>query len=189
MAILAMLFLGSCDAENSISTEFRCQFMFYTNLHPQCSLERALTSAGNFTIISTKYENGAWHVYSTLNDGKNETENIAMTTAAERNINYNQLGANNGIIIGSNGYGGIDGNNAYLAWDRQCPNCIHQYGGTNYPLNWNSNNRQMVSCSKCQRTYDLNTGAVQSGAKGNDRSLMGYRINYDKVNNIITVWN
>lgn len=181
--------LGACEAENSISTEYRCQFVFYTNFHPQTNIEKALTSTGSFAIITTKYENGAWHVYATLNDSKNETQNIAMTTAIEKNINYNLLGANHGIIIGSNGYGGIDGNSAYLAWDRQCPNCIHQYGGTNYPLTWNQKNRQMVTCAKCQRTYDLNTGAVQSGAKGNDKSLLGYRITYDKVNYKITVWN
>ena len=200
MATKAMLFLSlgvlvsvcnllnSCDAENSISTAYPCRFVFNANLHPGTSIETALNGAGTYTIITTKSVNGIWHIYSTLNDGRNKTEDIAITTATEKYINYSSLGANNGIIIGSNGFGSFD-DSAYSAWDRQCPNCIKQYGGTNYPLNWNTEFRQNVDCAKCKRTYSLNTGAVVSGGQKGDKPLMGYRVVYDKQNQRITVGN
>ena len=197
IALQAMLFLSwcillctcwmlsSCDAENSISTDYPCRFVFYANLHPGTSIETALNGAGTYTIITAKPINGIWHLYSTLNDGRNKTEDIAITTATEKYVTYGALGANNGIIIGCNGFG----DEGYNAWDRQCPNCIRQYGGTNYPLNWNSEFRQNVDCAKCKRTYSLNTGAVVSGGQKGDKKLMGYRVSYDKLNQRITVGN
>lgn len=49
MAGIAMLLLCSCDAENSISTKYPCQFIFRTNLHPGTSIETALNNAGSYT--------------------------------------------------------------------------------------------------------------------------------------------
>ena len=81
---------------------------------------------------------GAWNIYSTLNDGKNQTETIILSTAKENYANYTYLGAGNdpkdarknGFIMGLTNFSGP------VAWDRQCPNCLEQYGGTNYPLEW-----------------------------------------------------
>lgn len=185
LCTLALMLLPACDAENSISTEYPCRFIFLTDIHQGTSIETALNGAGSYTIITTKYTNGAWHIYSTLNDGRNHTEDIEAKTAKEKQLGYSNLGANNGIIIGCSAYSLND----YKGWDRQCPNCIHQYGGTNYPLNFTTTNRQSVSCAKCSRVYDLNTGAVQSGAQGSDRALMGYRVVYNKIDWRITVGN
>ena len=186
MAGIAMLLLCSCDAENSISTKYPCQFYFKSQYHPGTSLETALNGTGVYTMVSAKKVNGAWNIYSTLNDGKNQTETIVLSTAKENYANYTYLGAGNdpkdvtknGFILGRSIYDGVDGKLPYRAWDRQCLNCINQYGGRNYPLEWYGN-RQEVKCSKCKRTYSLDTGAITSGGKSkSDKPLMQYRVTY-----------
>lgn len=97
MAGIAMLLLCSCDAENSISTKYPCQFYFKSQYHPGTSLETALNGTGVYTMVSAKKVNGAWNIYSTLNDGKNQTETIILSTAKENYANYTYLGAGNDL--------------------------------------------------------------------------------------------
>ena len=183
MLLISISMLVACDAENRISTRFPCNFYFNPKLHPGTSIETALTGAGNYTFISVKND-GIWHIYSTINDGHNDTEDIKITTDRvegwDNRIKTHALGANNGIIIGLSNFQG------YVAWDRQCPNCITQYGGTNYPLELNGI-RQSVLCKKCNRTYSLETGAITDGAKG--EPLMGYAISYKGIGTPVKVWN
>ncbi len=194
VSVLILLLFSACGAENSISTLYPCQFIFRTNLHPGTSIETALNSAGTYTMVSAEKKNGAWHIYSTLNDGKNHTETIVLSTAKENYANYSYLGAGNnlkdatknGFILGQSIYGSTDGKPAYRAWDRQCLNCIYQYGGRNYPLEW-TGNRQEVKCSKCKRTYSLDTGSITGGAKG--EPLMRYQVGYTGVGSTLTVGN
>ena len=167
-------------AENSISTKYPCQFYFKSQYHPGTSLETALNGTGVYTMVSAKKVNGAWNIYSTLNDGKNQTETIILSTAKENYANYTYLGAGNdpkdarknGFIMGLTNFSGP------VAWDRQCPNCLEQYGGTNYPLEW-TGNRQSVICDKCKRIYSLENGTITSGGKSkSDKALMLYRVTY-----------
>ena len=156
MAGIAMLLLCSCDAENTISTQYLCQFMFRTQYHLDCSIVTALSGAGTYTMVSAKRVNGVWNIYSTLNDGRNHTETIILSTAKENYANYSHMGAGsnttdatkNGFILGTTNF------NGYAVWDRQCPNCIQQYGGTNYPLEW-TGNRQSGVCNTCKRVYGM----------------------------------
>ena len=171
LSAVGIIALISCGAEDSISRKYACQFTFQTQNHTGNTLETALSGYGTYTFVSAMYKNGTWHVYSTPNDGKGNTEDILITAATEKqHINSTSLGANNGIIIGQTYFNGI------VAYDRQCPNCIDQYGGTNYPLEWNKENRQLVTCSKCHRTYELEYGSVNDGEKGS--RLMQYLITY-----------
>lgn len=189
--ILSSSLLASCDADNSISTRYPCQFIFRTIYHPGSSIETALQGAGTYTMISAKKINGAWNIYSTLNDGKNHTETIVLSTAKENYANYSYLGAGNdqkdatknGFILGTSNF------NSYVAWDRQCLNCILQYGGTNYPLEW-TGNRQSVICNKCKRVYSLENGTITSGGQGKeDKMLMQYRVTYTGIGSVLTVGN
>ena len=181
--LFIVFILAACEAENRISTRFPCNFYFNPKLHPGTSIETALNNLGNYTFISVK-NNGIWHIYSTLNDGRNITEDIKITTDRtegwDNRIKTHALGANNGIIIGRSNFQGI------VAWDRQCPNCITQYGGVNYPLELNGI-RQSVMCKKCKRTYSLDTGAITEGAKGDP--LMGYGISYNGIGTPVSVGN
>ena len=168
--LFCLTVLAGCDAEDLISTRFPCSFYFNPKLHPG-------------TSISVK-NLGVWHIYSTLNDGRNITEDIKITTDRtegwDNRIKTHPLGANNGIIIGLSNFQGK------VAWDRQCPNCITQYGGTNYPLELNRI-RQSVMCKKCKRTYSLDTGAITEGAEG--EALMRYGISYDGLGCPVRVGN
>ena len=181
--LFVVFILAACEAENRISTRFPCNFYFNPKLHPGTSIETALNNLGNYTFISVK-NNGIWHIYSTLNDGRNITEDIKITTDRtegwDNRIKTHALGANNGIIIGRSNFQGL------VAWDRQCPNCITQYGGVNYPLELNGI-RQSVMCKKCKRTYSLETGAITEGAKGDP--LMGYGISYNGIGTPVSVGN
>lgn len=184
---LGILFLVSCGAENSISRRYPCQFIFKTQFHPGTSIETALNGQGIYTFVSAKRQNGAWHIYSTLNDGRNHTEDIALTLATENYANYTYLGAGNNTDATKNGFIlGQTNFNGYVAWDRQCPNCITQYNSTNFPLEW-TGNRQSVICQKCKRTYALETGAITSGNKGD--ALMRYQVSYAGIGSILTVGN
>lgn len=189
--IFASSILAGCDAENSISTRYPCQFIFRTVYHPGSTIETALNGPGTYTMISAKKINGAWNIYSTINDGKNQTETIVLSTAKENYANYTYLGAGNdtkdakknGFILGCTNFSGP------IAWDRQCPNCILQYSGTNYPLEW-TGNRQSVICNKCQRIYSLENGTITSGGQGKeDKPLMRYRVEYNGIGSILTVGN
>lgn len=111
---------------------------------------------------------------------ENQTETIILSTAKENYANYTYLGAGNdpkdarknGFIMGLTNFSGP------VAWDRQCPNCLEQYGGTNYPLEW-TGNRQSVICDKCKRIYSLENGTITSGGKSkSDKPLMQYRVTY-----------
>lgn len=167
--------LTSCGAEDTVSRKFACQFTFMTQNHAGNTLEVALNGFGTYTIVSASYKNGLWHIYSSPNDGTNKTEDISITVANEKQYaNAMNLGANNGIIIGHTNFNGL------VAYDRQCPNCIDQYGGTSYPLEWDSSNRQKVTCKKCHRTYELEYGSVSDGEKGS--RLMQYVITYSANN-------
>ena len=181
--LFVVFILAACEAENRISTRFPCNFYFNPKLHPGTSIETALNNLGNYTFISVK-NNGIWHIYSTLNDGRNITEDIKISTDQtegwDNHIKTRALGANNGIIIGRSNFQG------FVAWDRQCPNCITQYGGVNYPLELNGI-RQSVMCKKCKRTYSLETGAITEGAKGDP--LMGYGIDYNGIGTPVRVGN
>ena len=181
--LFVIFILAACEAENRISTRFPCNFYFNPKLHPGTSIETALNNLGNYTFISVK-NNGIWHIYSTLNDGRNITEDIKITTDRtegwDNRIKTYALGANNGIIIGRSNFQGL------VAWDRQCPNCITQYGGVNYPLELNGI-RQSVMCKKCKRTYSLETGTITEGTKGDP--LMGYGISYNGIGTPVSVGN
>ena len=94
-----------------------------------------------------------------------------------------QPDAKNGFILGTSNF------NGYVAWDRQCLNCILQYGGTNYPLEW-TGNRQSVICNKCKRVYSLENGTITSGGQGKeDKMLMQYRVTYTGIGSVLTVGN
>ncbi len=180
IVLAVLLSLCGCDAEDTYSSDYACRFVFYTQYHPGSTIETALNSYGVYTMVSAIRRNGVWHVYSTLNDGKNETEDIMLTTAEENYVDYSNLGAANGIIVGMTEFNGI------VAWDRQCSNCLRNYGGYSYPLSWTSD-RQSVSCAKCGRTYLLSTGGITSGDAG--ISLFRYRVSYAGVGSLLSVGN
>lgn len=178
-SLLALcLFLLACEGESNISRDYRCLFVFDTSLHPiPCHLTGILSNPGHFCKIETSMVNGVRH-YKTTRNYDGATEDIIIRTEKERQVSI-VLGANNCIIIGTVSY-----DNRLVAYDGQCPNCLKDYSGSYYPLNWQKNGIQL-HCAKCNRSYDVNNGVVASGEGG--RQLLTYYASFDGT--VLRAWN
>ncbi len=186
-ALVALLSLCGCGAEDLYTSDYACRFVFNAKYHPGTTIETALNSPGVYTMISAGKVGGVWHIYSTLNDGQDNTEDIRLNTAEENYADYSDLGAANGIIIGQCRYFDVTtGRPVLVAWDRQCANCLRDHGGLRYPLRWTGNG-QSVECANCGRIYALETGAVTEGDPG--ISLFRYRISYAGIGSVVSVGN
>ena len=172
------LILVGCQVEDSISHSYRCYFVFDTSLHPlPCQLTGILGNPGHFCMIENNLYGGARQLKTTRNyDGA--TEDILLRTEKESQVTLS-LGANNRIIIGTSSY-----DNRLVAYDGQCPNCLKEYGGTNYPLIW-LRNGLILGCAKCGRNYDVNNGVISSGKEG--IQLATYNAAFDGI--LLRAWN
>ena len=161
----SILFTSCEDATDYISHRYPCRFIFDETQHPTSLLFAAVKSPGTYVYVTTTGDGRTTlrHVYVTLNDGRTPTEDNVIRTDRENYSAY-QLGASNdiGLFIGCTNFNGP------TAYDRACPNCAALQ-----PLNF-SGNRQQVTCAKCQRSYDLETGASTTDGE----ALMRYAINY-----------
>lgn len=172
-AALLCLCLAACDGESQYTTAYPCAFVFQTQYHTTSRLTLCLNNPGAFAIVTPELRQGVTHLLVSTNDG-NPDEDIPMTTAIENErTSYQNMGASRGLIIGCATTGGL------RAYDRQCPNCLEQLGGRNYPLVW-ADGGLHVSCSRCHRTYDLNgfLPSCLNGTEG-DLPLLQYKASYD----------
>lgn len=177
-----------CDVVNKYSTRFYCDFVFQPNLFPSSALTRSLGNPGDFVIVHPDIQQGVTHLLMTANHGhweKSDTDLIMRAAINNERYNYNAMGAARGLIIGhSNSFG-------MKAFDRQCPNCLNDYGSPRYPLYWNPKNEQQVVCYKCKRIYSLegdDAFPVANGKK-NDEPLMQYKIELTGDNELLRVHN
>ena len=163
----AMIALCACDkAENRFSTEYTCNFVFYTKYHNTSILTRVLDTPGLFVYVEVQGRQGISHVLVYPNNG-DAMEDIPLTTEIENRYNYDNIGANRSIIIG------CTTTSEWRAYDRQCPYCLDTYSGTSFPLSW-TDNGQAVYCKNCKRTYNLTYGASTDGHR-----LIEYRVRYN----------
>lgn len=178
LSLIILLSLSACNAEDAVYREYRCYFLFDTQLHPMpCQLTGIIGNPGHFCHVQASLEQGIRHIKITRNyDGA--VEDVPLTTDRE-NQQSCVLGANNCIIIGTSSY-----DNVLIAYEGQCANCLEQYGGTRYPLSW-QNNGTLLHCNKCDRTYDVNNGTVVS--EGGGRQLYRYQAAFD--GQFIRAWN
>lgn len=147
--IVCPILLSACDTESQYSTKYRCNFYFDTAKHPTSILTRSLGNPGMWVFVSVQLKQGVNHVIVSPNN-EEPTEDIAMTTEIENNrINYNNLGAGNGIIVGSTNFNGI------RAYDRMCPHCLDK--SKNSALEWHETSQQVI-CKTCKLIYMLETG-------------------------------
>jgi nitrite reductase/ring-hydroxylating ferredoxin subunit len=174
--ILAIIFFSfsivlllSCKEDDPISHRFPCRFRFNVQGHETSIIFSACRSAGTYVYIYTRVDNhGLRHVLAQSNSGKPGEEDNLITTDKENNYQAYMLGASNeiGLIVGHTNFNGL------TAYDRICPNCPALL-----PLVW-TGNRQQVLCSKCHRTYDLETGNIVSGDDGD--ALLRYNAMFDE---------
>ena len=166
----------SCEAEAPVSRKYVCRFIFSYKEHSTSLLFAAATNPGTYVYVTSKGDGktSVRHVYVNSNDGKTPQEDNVISTDLENYSSY-LLGASNsiGLFIGTTNFNGL------WAYDRACPNC------TNLQAMNFTGNRQQVICHRCQRTYELETGAISSGDEGS--SLMRYNCSFD--GSILRAWN
>lgn len=182
LAVLVGVLLAACNADDTISRAYRCSFLFDTSLHPlPCHLTGILGNSGHFCKVQTYVDNKGLRHLKTTRNFDNATEDISLTTQRETQVAF-YLGANDCIIIGVSSYN----IGKLVAYDGQCPNCLADYTGINYPLTW-QNNGQLLHCAKCDRSYDVNSGIRARGDAGNHDRLLTYNAIFDGT--ILRAWN
>ncbi len=157
MVSFLMLSVISCDGDSPYSRRYPCHLMLKYELHPTCLAFAAVRNPGMYVSVTTKGDGktSPRHVYVTSNEQGAKTEDVIIRSDDE-NYRTFQLGRSNdiGLILGCTNFNGP------VAYDRSCPNCesleMLEFTG----------NRQQVDCSRCHRTYQLDTGDIISGAKG-----------------------
>ena len=168
--------LISCEAEAPISRKYICHFVFSYRDHATSLLFAAAQNPGTYVYVTTKGDGktSVRHVYVNSNDDKTPQEDNIISTDLENYSSY-VLGASNniGLFIGTTNFNGL------WAYDRACPNCSNLQA-----MNF-TGNRQQVICPRCQRTYELETGAIINGDEGS--SLMRYYCSFD--GSILRAWN
>ncbi len=155
----------SCTSDGyRYSTDYPCNFRFYTNYHPTSILTRVLDNPGLYVWIEVQKRQGVNHLMVYPSNG-DSNEDIALTTEIENNrVYYDDMGANGQLIVGCTPFG------EWRAYDRQCPYCLDNTSSLSHPLTWTSNS-QSVECNDCHRVYNLSSGISDDGKR-----LKEYRI-------------
>ncbi len=168
LLVLLTTLLWSCaDVDDWISRRYPGRrFFFFHMEHPTSILFAAYKNPGMYVYAYTRVVNGIRHVYIQSSDSSTPAEDNLITTEREKRATY-IVGASSeiGLIIGCSNFNGPK------AYDRCCPNCAGYQA-----LSW-AKNVQHVTCRRCNREYDLETGAIVGGSDGD--ILMRYGVAFD----------
>ena len=168
--IAVVLLLSACDAEQQYNSHYPCNFIFYPQHHPESSLSKVNeTNPGFFVSVEVKRVNGINTIYCTPNTGDADSP-LRLTNEVENNrLSYTDMGAGGRLIIGCTTLNGL------RAYDGMCPACLESAGGTNYPLHWTDNGKN-VKCSRCSTVYSLNNDGIS--IEGSQSRLLQYHFLY-----------
>ena len=168
--IAVVLLLSACDAEQQYNSHYPCNFIFYTQHHPESSLSKVNeTNPGFFVAVEVKRVNGINTVYCSPNSG-NADAPLKLTNEVEnKRLSYNEMGAGGRLIIGCTTLNGL------RAYDGMCPVCLENGSSTNYPLTWCDNGKN-VKCSRCSTVYSLNDDGIS--VEGKQSRLLQYHFLY-----------
>ena len=168
--IMVVLLLSACDAEQQYNSHYPCNFIFYSQHHPESSLSKVNeTNPGFFVSVEVKRVNGINTIYCTPNTGDADSP-LLLTNEVENNrLSYTDMGAGGRLIIGCTTLNGL------RAYDGMCPACLESAGGTNYPLHWTDNGKN-VKCSRCSTVYSLNNDGIS--IEGSQSRLLQYHFLY-----------
>ena len=168
--IMVVLLLSACDAEQQYNSHYPCNFIFYPQHHPESSLSKVNeTNPGFFVSVEVKRVNGINTIYCTPNTGDADSP-LRLTNEVENSrLSYTDMGAGGRLIIGCTTLNGL------RAYDGMCPACLESAGGTNYPLYWTDNGKN-VKCSRCSTVYSLNNDGIS--IEGSQSRLLQYHFLY-----------
>ena len=183
-ALLAMTLLSACKVEQQYDMGHPVEFIFKTDLHPTSLITRMIGNANSFLVIRSQRNNNVVTLHITGNHSESET--ITLTTDPE-NYSVRAMGANNSIVVGCVfGYSLDSSENlcGYVAYDGQCPACLDNFAGTDFPLSFVENGLKM-HCAQCARVYNLLSG----GLSDDGHRMKTYHARYDAVGQTFRVSN
>lgn len=184
LLLLLLPLLTACESEPLYDTEYPVYFTFDTKLHATSLLSRMVENVNYFVFVTSTLDGRAHILTIDANNGKSET--LRIESEAE-NRAIRSMGARNSLILGC--VFGLEmnqtaGSYSYVAFDRQCPACLANRTGTNYPLQW-TKTANTVGCNTCQRTYQL----LGAGTSSDGYRLKTYHMRYDQTQKIFIVTN
>lgn len=181
---VVVLTMAACKAEQEYDMSNPVGFTFKTDLHATSLIARMIENSNTFLIIDAERNKGVVTLKITSNHGEKET--ITLSTDRE-NYSVVAMGANNSIVVGCIfGYSLDQTDNlfTYVAYDRQCPACLDQYTGTDFPLSFAAGGLKM-ECAKCGRTYSL----ISGGNSEDGHRMKTYHARYNKGAQTFSVTN
>ena len=85
LMLAVVLLFTSCDAEQQYNSHYPCNFIFYTQHHPESSLSKVNeTNPGFFVAVEVKRFNGINTIYCTPNIGDADAP-LRLTNEVENN--------------------------------------------------------------------------------------------------------
>lgn len=166
----SLLLMAACaDAESEYDRMHSAAF-FYRGVATRQALRSALEGAGVFCAIWCR--NNVYHFEN--NYGATDTDNLLAVNDGK------PYQAVEGFIVGK--IAGVDmkGRQPIYAFDLACPNCDRELIRRALTLHQTTT---LVSCSRCQRVYDLEKGGILvEGEKG--IKLLQYHVSYDGMNTL-----
>ncbi len=178
LTALTAVILSACGAEPVFDNEYPPNFIFHVDYHRGSIIEDALSIGGTFVFISVPTDGNPRYVITPNNADREEvflpvSEVERRQLEGQRKSAFGSMGINRRLFVGTSHFDGLK------AYDGHCPNCHADTGTRNCPLNW-ADNRQHITCGRCNRTYDPNAaGVVLNAQKKSDLPLKQYHINYD----------
>lgn len=179
--IILLALLASCGDTESEFSRNRCYLVIDNSKHLDQTLATAMNSMskGVFCCICEQLRSGAETYYFKNNQGLSSYKTLnAEDIKRTRVIGvYNE----SGIIVG---YGTL--NDAFYAYDRQCPNCYKEDNMPRHALSMDTSGR--ATCSRCGREYDMNNGGIVIKGESGDK-LMRYRASTTGPQGVLSVSN
>ena len=174
LMLAVVLLLSACDAEQQYNSHYPCNFIFYTQHHPESSLPKVNeTNPGFFVAVEVK----RFHGINTIHCTPNIDAPLRLTNEVENNrLSYTDMGAGGRLIIGCTTLNGL------RAYDGMCPVCLENGSSTNYPLQFIDNGKN-VKCSRCSTVFSLNNDGIS--VEGSQSRLFQYHfltgLGYDQT--------
>lgn len=173
--LLAVGLSGCADDTDDFYSNYRA-FFRYNYVLTTPPLLTAVGNPGMFCAIN--FPNGNYHFVSS--DGKNTYD--YRPTAMDQ---YGKPECVAGFIVGMPNIPDFSGQFAPVAYDLVCPEC---FTSTSIQRSLSIAQNGWATCSRCNRSYDLNNGGiVVQGEAG--RKLLRYHVAYSPAQGVLVIQN
>ncbi len=163
VALAACVATACSDSVDNLYASIRA-FFRYDNVTASHQLYTALNNPGEFCTITLRNS----VIYFTDADGRSSQGNLSATES------YGKTQCVAGFIVGTPSVPDLNGSTSPRAYDLVCPTC-YERNAIQRSLQFDG--REQVKCSRCGRTYSLQTG-LQNGGEEGVSLLYRYRMSY-----------